>query len=146
MYTIGQVSQMSNLPVSTLRYYDKQGLFPQMQRSSGIRQFGDREIEVLHMIECLKKSGLEIKDIKQYMDWCTEGNSTLAQRMELFERQRKIVEAEIERMNKVLDMIKFKCWFYETAIKDGDDKYVRSLLPNNLPEEIQVLYDNAHGN
>ena len=68
MYTIGQVSEMFELPISTLRYYDKQGLFPQMERTSGIRKFSDREIEALRVIECLKKSGLEIKDIKQFMD------------------------------------------------------------------------------
>lgn len=67
MYTIGQVSEMFNLPVSTIRYYDKEGLFPSMQRQSGIRQFGETEIEALRVIECLKASGLEIKDIKKFM-------------------------------------------------------------------------------
>ena len=55
MYTIGQISEMFHIPVSTLRYYDKEGLFPHMQRSSGIRKFTDQEIETLHVIECLKK-------------------------------------------------------------------------------------------
>lgn len=53
MYTIGQISAMFNLPVSTLRYYDNEGLFPGMKRTSGIRQFSDIEIEALHVIECL---------------------------------------------------------------------------------------------
>ena len=69
MYTIGQVSEMFGLPISTLRYYDKQGLFPGMERISGIRKFSEKEIETLRVIECLKRSGLEIKDIKQFMDW-----------------------------------------------------------------------------
>ena len=72
MYTIGQVSEMFGLPISTLRYYDKQGLFPGMERISGIRKFSEKEIETLRGIECLKRSGLEIKDIKQCMDWCVE--------------------------------------------------------------------------
>lgn len=84
MYTIGQVSEMFNLPISTLRYYDKQGLFPEMTRVSGIRKFDDTEIDALSVIECLKRSGLEIKDIKQFMDWCMEGASTYPQRKELF--------------------------------------------------------------
>lgn len=67
MYTIGQVSEMFGLPISTLRYYDKQGLFPGMERISGIRKFSEKEIETLRVIECLKRSGLEIKDIKQFM-------------------------------------------------------------------------------
>ena len=145
MYTIGQVSEMFGLPVSTLRYYDRQGLFPNMQRSSGIRKFSDRELETLRVIECLKRSGLEIKDIKQFMDWCVEGPATYHQRKELFEKQKKTVEAEIERMSKVLDMLKYKCWFYEESIARGSDTEVRKLIPDHLPEEIRRAYDHAHG-
>ena len=57
MYTIGQISEMFQLPISTLRYYDKEGLFPDLERSSGIRRFSEKEIEALRVIECLKKSG-----------------------------------------------------------------------------------------
>ncbi len=144
MYTIGQVSKQFGLPISTLRYYDKQGLFPSMERTSGIRKFSDRELEALRVIECLKRSGLEIRDIKQFMDWCTEGASTYPQRKALFEKQRETVEAEIEHLNRVLDMIKFKCWYYEQATQDGSEDRVQSLLPDHLPEEIQRAYDHAH--
>lgn len=144
MYTIGQISEMFNLPISTLRYYDKQGLFPGIVRKSGIRKFSDTEIEALRVIECLKKSGLEIKDIKKFMDWCSMGSSTYSQRKELFEKQKKTVEAEIEHMNRVLDMLKFKCWYYEQAIHDGNEDRVQSMMPDNLPEEIQKIYDSAH--
>ena len=144
MYTIGQVSEMFGLPISTLRYYDKQGLFPGMERTSGIRKFSDKEIEALRVIECLKKSGLEIKDIKKFMDWCVEGATTYSQRKELFETQKKTVEAEIEHMNRVLDMIKFKCWYYEQALQDGNEDRVHSMMPDKLPKNIQKMYDNAH--
>lgn len=76
MYSIGQVAEMFGLPISTLRYYDKQGLFPNMERVSGIRKFSEAEIEALRVIECLKKAGMEIKDIRQFMDWCVEGPAT----------------------------------------------------------------------
>lgn len=144
MYTIGQVSEMFGLPVSTLRYYDSQGLFPEMTRVSGIRRFSEKELETLRLIECLKKSGLEIKDIKQFIDWCTQGSSTFPQRREMFLKQREAVEVEIVRMNQVLDMLKFKCWYYEQAIRDGTDAHVKALLPDHLPEEIQKCYRNAH--
>lgn len=144
MYTIGQVSEMFGLPVSTLRYYDKQGLFPNMKRVSGIRRFDSAEIEILRLIECLKKSGLEIKDIKQFIDWCIEGDSTIPKRKELFERQLRTVEAEIERMNKVRDMLKFKCWYYGQAVADGTDERVKALIPGKLPPDIQEIYDNSH--
>lgn len=144
MYTIGQISEMFGLPISTLRYYDKQGLFPGMERVSGIRKFSDTEIEALRVIECLKKSGLEIKDIKCFMDWCVEGTSTYPQRKKLFEKQKKTVEAEIAHMNKVLDMLKFKYWYYEQAMQDGSEDRIKDMIPDQLPEEIRHSYDNAH--
>lgn len=144
MYTIGQVSKMFGLPISTLRYYDKQGLFPGMERTSGIRKFGDKELEALRIIECLKRSGLEIKDIKRFMDWCMEGAATYPQRKELFEKQKQTVEAEIEHLNRILDMIKFKCWYYEQALQDGNEKRLHSMLPDKLPNDIQKMYNHAH--
>lgn len=143
-YTIGQVSKMFHLPISTLRYYDQQGLFPDMKRVSGIRQFSDTEIEALRVIECLKKSGLEIKDIRKFMGWCVEGTNTYPQRKALFEKQKENVEAEIASMNKVLDMLKFKCWYYDQAIQDGNEDRIKELIPDNLPDDIRAAYANAH--
>lgn len=144
MFTIGQVSEMFSLPISTLRYYDKEGLFPGMERCSGIRKFGGKELDALRVIECLKKSGLEIKDIKQFMQWCTEGSNTYPLRRDLFLRQKELMEAEIEKMERTLDMLRFKCWYYEQAIKDGNEERLNEMLPDHLPKEIQVLYDHAH--
>ena len=129
MYTIGQVSKMFGLPISTLRYYDKEGLFPDMERSSGIRRFGQRELEALRVIECLKKSGMEIKDIRKFMEWCAQGSSTYPQRRAMFLRKKESVEAEIARMNRVLDMLSFKCWYYEQAIKDGNEQRLGAMTP-----------------
>lgn len=144
MYTIGQVSEMFGLPISTLRYYDKEGLFPNMYRESGIRKFDEKEIEALRVIECLKKSGLKIKDIKQFMQWCEQGSETYTKRRELFERQKEAVEAEIERMNRVLDMLTYKCWYYDEAIKDGNEERLIAMKPENMPEEIREIYKHTH--
>ena len=144
MYTIGQMSEMFNLPISTLRYYDKEGLFPDIQRQSGIRKFSDNEIEALRVIECLKASGLEIKDIKQFMQWVSEGPSTYGKRKALFEARREAVEAEIAKLEKMLDMVKFKCWYYDTAMKHGSENEIIKMMPDKLPQEIQKLYDNSH--
>ena len=144
MYTIGQVSKMFGLPISTLRYYDKEGLFPDMERSSGIRRFGQRELEALRVIECLKKSGMEIKDIRQFMEWCAQGSSTYPQRRAMFIRQKESVEAEIARMNRVLDMLSFKCWYYEQAIKDGNEQRLGAMTPEDMPEEIRQAWLRAH--
>ena len=54
------------------------------------------------------------------------------------------MEAEIMHMNQALDMLKFKCWYYEQAIKDGSEDRLKALLPDRLPKEIQRAYENAH--
>ena len=142
MYTIGQVSEMFDIPVSTLRYYDKEGLFPDMERRSGIRRFGEKQIEALRVIECLKASGLEIREIKQFMEWTMEGSATYPQRKQLFETRKAAVEEEIRELQKNLDMLRYKCWYYETAIRDGNEDGINAMLPDHLPPEIQKLYDN----
>ena len=136
MYTIGQISEMFNIPVSTIRYYDREGLLPGITRKSGKRQFSDTEVEALQVIECLKASGLEIKDIRQFMEWCTEGPSTYSKRRELFENRKAAVEEELIRLNKVMDLLSFKCWYYETAEREGNEDF-------ELPEEIGELHDRA---
>ena len=144
MYTIGQVSEMFLIPISTLRYYDKEGLFPDLKRQSGIRQFEDHDLENIRVIECLKASGLEISDIKHYFELCKEGNSTFAARKQLFENRKKAVEEEMKRLQKTLDLLKYKCWFYEKAIEDGSLDGIHAMLPDKLLEEIQKFYDNGH--
>ncbi len=144
MYTIGEVSEMFGLPVSTLRYYDKQGLFPEITRVSGIRKFSERELESLRVIECLKKAGMEIKDIRQFMDWCNEGPSTYPQRKALFEERKAHMEEEIAHMNRALDMLKFKCWYYAKAMEDGNEDAISAMIPDGLPEDIRQAYENAH--
>ena len=109
-----------------------------------MKSWSEKEIEALRVIECLKKSGLEIKDIKQFMDWCVEGASTYPQRKALFEKQRKRLEEELVHMNKVLDMLKFKCWYYEQATRYGSEDQVQSMIPDGLPEDVRRAYENAH--
>ncbi len=140
MYTIGQIAEMFQIPVSTLRYYDKEGLFPGLERSGGIRRFGERDVEALRVIECLKKSGLEIKDIKRFMEWCAQGSSTYPRRRELFIQQEEAVKNEMRRLEKTLAMIRYKRWYYEEAMKDGTEERVRAMTPEQMPEEIREWY------
>lgn len=144
MYTIGQVSEMFSIPVSTLRYYDKEGLFPHLERKGNIRYFSDDELEALRVIDCLKRSGLEIKDIKQFFVWVTEGAGSYGKRKELFESRKAAVEEEINALEKTLAMLKFKCWYYEKALTDGNEDAISGMMPDKLPPEIQQLYDKAH--
>lgn len=69
-YSIGELAALTGISPSTLRYYDKEGFFPDLNREqSGARIFTDREVGLLKIIECLKATGMSIKDIKQFIDW-----------------------------------------------------------------------------
>ena len=144
VYTVGEMAKLLDIPASTLRYYDKEGLFPNLTRTSGARRFGEQELEALRVIECLKRSGLEIREIRQFMEWCAQGSDTYPQRHALFVRQAERVEAEIASLQKSLDMIRFKCWYYEQAMRDGSEDRVHAMLPDHLPADIQKIYDHAH--
>ena len=144
MYSIGEISKMFQLPISTLRYYDKEGLFPHLNRVNGVRQFSESEIETLRVIDCLKRSGLEIKDIKEYMSLCSLGNTTLKQRKEIFEKQKEEVLQEMEKLQKVLSMLNYKCWYYDQAIEKNDEAYVQALSFNQFPPQIQQYYEHSH--
>ncbi len=145
MYSIGQISKMFNLPVSTLRYYDREGLFHDMQRTSGIRRFSQKEVDTLRVIECLKRSGMEIKDIKTFLDWCEQGPSTYHKRLEMFQKRKRAVEEEIVRLNRTLDMINYKCWYYTRATEDGGEEKLAALSPEDMPDEIRAAYSSAFG-
>lgn len=94
---------------------------------------------------CLKKSGLEIKDIKQFMEWCSEGGSTYEQRRDLFAQQEAALEAEIEEKGQALSLIRFKRWYYEQALADGNEDRLAAMGPDGFPEGVQELYDRGHG-
>ena len=120
-YTIGQAAQKMGLTAHTLRYYDKEGLLPFVAKSSsGLRIFADSDIEWLVMIECLKGTGMSLKDIKQYIDWFIEGDSTLELRLEMFKKQKAKLEEQMSLLKKHLEKIDFKIAYYTDAVAHGN--------------------------
>lgn len=139
-YSIGEVSNKTGIPIPTLRYYDKEGLFPTIGRSNGgIRIFTDLEIGTIKMIECLKSTGLSIKEIKQYIDWHEEGDATLQKRRDMFYERLEVVKEQQKAIEKTMDMVKFKCWYYDTALASGSEESIKNQPPDDLPVEIQEL-------
>ena len=96
------------------------------------------------MIECLKKTGMEIRDIKEFMHWCQQGPATYEKRRDMLLEQKQAVEAEMARMSQVLDMIRYKCWYYEQAAADGNEDRLHSMTLMDMPEEIRRAFENGH--
>ena len=105
-YTVGEMAKRLDVPASTLRYYDKEGLLPFVARSpGGMRIFQDADLEWLKVIGCLKKAGMSIKNIRVYIELAMQGNETIDQRLELFRNQREVLRnrlAELQETNEKL--------------------------------------------
>ncbi|OHX48144.1 MerR family transcriptional regulator [Cytobacillus oceanisediminis] len=121
-YTISEVAKELNLTVYTLRYYDKEGLMPFVEQTpSGNRLFKESDLSALKVIECLKATGMPIKEIKNFIDWCSEGDATLQQRYDMFLERRANVEAQMEELRKTMEVIEHKCLYYKTALEAGTE-------------------------
>lgn len=121
-YTISEVAKELNLTVYTLRYYDKEGLMPFVERTpSGNRLFKESDLSALKVIECLKATGMPIKEIKNFIDWCSEGDATLQQRYDMFLERKANAEAQMEEQRKTMEVIEHKCLYYKTALEAGTE-------------------------
>ena len=121
-YTIKEVSERMGMTIPTLRYYDKEGLLPFVdKKENGTRVFKDEDFGSLKIIRCMKNSGMPIKDIKIYMDMCMEGDSSLKERLQIFYKRKEVVKEQLEELNKVMEVIEHKIGYYETAIEAGTE-------------------------
>lgn len=137
-YTVGEMAKRVGVAPSTLRYYDKEGLLPFVERSgSGIRMFKESDMEWLSIIECLKKTGMPIKEIKKFVDWCMEGDATIEKRLELIDRQRETVKEQMNQLSETLSMLEYKHWYYETAKSAGTCTIHKTLNDDEIPVEFR---------
>ena len=138
VYTVGEMAKLLGVPASTLRYYDKEGLLPVVERSpGGIRMFQEKDYEWLQIIECLKKTGMPLKDIRTYIDMAMRGDETIEQRLKMIEKQRQAVRAQMAELQKTLDTLDFKCWYYETAKQAGTTAVPRNMPLEKIPEQYR---------
>lgn len=136
IYTIGEMAKKLGVTASTLRYYDKEGLLPFVERSGGgIRMFKDDDMAGLKIIECLKKTGMPIKDIKHFMDCCIEGDSKIDERLSIIESQRDAVIKQMQELQEMLNMLNYKCWYYKTAKEAGTCSVHDDMQIDNVPKE-----------
>lgn len=121
-YSIGEVANKMGTNPSTLRYYDKQGLLPFVDRDqAGRRRFKDNDFNFLAVIDCLKKSGVPIKDIGQFVSLCLQGDDTLQQRYNYLDQEENVLEHKVQEMQKQLNFLRFKKWYYKTAVEAGTE-------------------------
>jgi DNA-binding transcriptional MerR regulator len=119
--SIGKAAQRAGISVYTLRYYDKEGLLPFVDRSpSGTRCFKESDFEWLGMIQCLKNTGMTIRDIHEFVGWCMEGDSTIQKRLDMFRAQKKEIQSRMMEFQRYLDKIDYKINYYENAVRESN--------------------------
>lgn len=146
IYTVGEMAKKIGVAPSTLRYYDKEGLLPFVERSSGgIRVFKEADYEWLKVIECLKKTGMPLKGIKTFIEMAVQGDETIDERLELIRKQRDEVGRQIAELQETMDTLNFKCWYYETAKSAGTTAVPREMKLEELPEEFREIRKKLRG-
>lgn len=139
-YTIGQRSEKIQVPASTLRYYDKEGLLPFIHRTEGgIRVFTDSDIEWLQVIGCRKKAGRSIDDIRKYIQLALKGDDTIDLRLALFTHQKEVLKKQMEELEHTRERIEYKCWFYETAKAAGTIDVPKNRNEKDVPVRFRKI-------
>lgn len=124
-FTIKEVSEKTNLTIPTIRYYEKEGLLPPVNRNNvGVRIFSDGDLEWLSLICCLRNTGMPVRNIKKFVQWCLEGYDTLDKRIDMLVAHKKSVEEQQEILTHFKCSIDWKINYY----KDLQDKYEKGEL------------------
>ena len=123
-YTISEAAQKTGLPPSTIRFYDKEGLLPNIKRKNGIRVFEDMDLRLMGLLTCLKNTGMPIKRIRDYVELTSNGDETLQERYEIIKAQRPFVLDQIEQLQYYLEELDFKDWYYNKALAAGSESAI----------------------
>ena len=113
MYTVGKNAELLDIPPSTIRFYDKKGLLPFVERSrGGVRQFTEEDRERMENILLLRRFGFSVDEIKEFVQLEERGTSTLPQRLAILEQRGRSLEGEIHTLQETLSLLKETCRKY----------------------------------
>ena len=141
-YSMKEIADKMGVTTSTLRYYDAEGLLPNMKRVNGRRIFEDSDFKWLRVLNCLKNTNMPIKKIRRYVELAEKGDSTLNERYQLIQEQKQNILNQIEKYNMYLKEIEFKEWYYQTALKNGTEKDLNQLISDKPTFDIDKIPEN----
>ncbi|MDC0802116.1 MerR family transcriptional regulator [Clostridium paraputrificum] len=128
MFTPKEVCEEVGISYETLKFYCNEGLVPNVKRDkNNYRIFDEKNIVWLKGLQCLKKCGMSIKDMKLYMNYCMEGPSTIPERKEMLNKLNESLVKRINDLNECIDFIENKQAFYDDVL-DGKIKYISNLI------------------
>lgn len=120
MRSIQRASAESGVSRDTLRYYEKVGILPGINRSkSGHRQFSDQDMGWIRLVQCLRATGMPIEDLHTYAELMQQGDSTARQRLQLLETHRRRIKAEMSELATALELVEHKIEVYDQVLARG---------------------------
>lgn len=147
MYTISDVAKKMNISAYTLRFYDAKGLFPFVERDkNNVRLFSVKDLEWVYVVQCLRDTGLPLKDIKKYIEMCLEGDNTISERKKVMVAQRAIMEKKLIETQNMLAMLDWKVDYYE-SVETGKQPDLENPFEFSQPNEthdprLDIYLDN----
>ena len=128
MYTMMQVCRELDMTYQTLKYYCNEGLVPNVKRDSNNRRiFDEKDVKWIKDLTCLKKCGLSIQEMKEYLELCLQGSSTIVQRKEMLAQKRAALLVSIKELEDSVAYIDWKQDFYSEVLS-GKLPYVSNLI------------------
>ena len=118
-WTITEMAELSGYDAMTLRYYERIGIIEPVSRVNGRRAYCEDDLHRISTLTCLKKTGLSLGEIKDYVNLINQGEKTIPQRLSMILKQQKVVARQIKELYNHAEHIAFKVWYYETALKEG---------------------------
>jgi MerR family transcriptional regulator, aldehyde-responsive regulator len=124
---IAEVSEQFGMSVDTLRYYERVGLIPPVNRNeSGIRDYNELDLRRVDFIKCMRSAGLPVEVLIEYVALVQQGDQTIEARKEILKEQRALLAARMEEMQKTLDILDHKLEVYEKAVLTKEKKIVET--------------------
>ncbi|MBE7555694.1 MAG: MerR family transcriptional regulator [Anaerolineales bacterium] len=124
---IMEVSEQSGISSDTLRYYERIGLIPPVNRNgSGIRDYSDIDLKRVEFVKCMRNAGLPIEVLLEYFKLSEQGDQTIEARKEILKEQRKLLAARVAEMQKTLDLLDYKIHMYENAILEQEREIIQT--------------------
>ena len=128
MYTMMQVCRELGMTYQTLKFYCNEGIVPNVKRDGGNRRvFDERDIKWIRDLTCLKKCGLSIQEMKEYLALCLEGEETIVRRKQMLEKKQAELRRKIEELQGSIAYIDRKQLFYDEVLS-GERPYVSNLI------------------
>lgn len=118
--TIGEFSRLTGINCSALRYYEEKGLIRVSRDGGNRRDYSEADTEWVKFLQKLKNTGMSLKDIKKYSDLRYKGDTTIAERLELLEKHRLYVDAQLERWREYSENLNGKIKLYREKLQKRD--------------------------